>query len=393
MNCLGFDGEDKDKEEEEEEEEEEEYYSVEEEENKLYSMDGIHTHGTFSIASVHSHSPTLDRAEIVSGPGTFFGIYDGHMGSQATEFVSEKIFSNIVGRVLERGPRFSLIFDRTISMMEEEYKEYVRMDNPRGPLSTVGTCCLICLIWKKILYIANLGDSEAVMGRLDKKTKTMMVKPLHPVHSTKKQKILNDYQASHWPSPEDSSSHNKILVWKNMAWKVKGFIPLSGTIGDTYLKFNDFRMKDKSNRFYYSGPRIRKPLLLSKQETCEHRLDEETDRFVIIASHGLWDLISKEQAVKIVHRYPKKGAATRLATVAMKRSVKNSDVSYSDLKKMRKGTRKAFLDDITVMVIFIDRLLEEADSAAKPLYVRSDQHGIKVTNSSGEDPSYFCLLH
>ena len=48
------------------------------------------------------------------------------------------------------------------------------------------------------------------------------------------------------------------------------------------------------------------------------------------------------------------GIARRLVKVAMQKAAKKREMRYSDLKKIDRGVRRHFHDDITVIVVFLD---------------------------------------
>lgn len=64
---------------------------------------GNHLYGEFSMAVIQANSSLEDRSQFESGPmssdylgpqGTFIGVYDGHGGTAAAQFVNENLFSN-----------------------------------------------------------------------------------------------------------------------------------------------------------------------------------------------------------------------------------------------------------------------------------------------------------
>ena len=48
------------------------------------------------------------------------------------------------------------------------------------------------------------------------------------------------------------------------------------------------------------------------------------------------------------------GIARRLVKMALQAAAKKREMRYSDLKKIQRGVRRHFHDDITVVVIFLD---------------------------------------
>jgi len=64
---------------------------------------GNHLYGEFSMAVIQANSSLEDRSQLESGPmssdylgpqGTFIGVYDGHGGTAASQFVNDNLFSN-----------------------------------------------------------------------------------------------------------------------------------------------------------------------------------------------------------------------------------------------------------------------------------------------------------
>lgn len=51
------------------------------------------------------------------------------------------------------------------------------------------------------------------------------------------------------------------------------------------------------------------------------------------------------------------GIAKRLVKVALQEAAKKREMRYSDLKKIDRGVRRHFHDDITVIVVFFDASL------------------------------------
>lgn len=59
------------------------------------------------------------------------------------------------------------------------------------------------------------------------------------------------------------------------------------------------------------------------------------------------------------------GSARRLVKVALQEAAKKREMRYSDLKKIDRGVRRHFHDDITVIVVFLDSNLVSRASSVK----------------------------
>jgi len=87
----------------------------------------------------------------------------------------------------------------------------------RPQLAAVGSCCLVGVICSGTLYVANLGDSRAVLGRLVKGTGEVLAMQLSAEHNASYEEVRRELQAAH---PDDPH----IVVLKHNVWRVKGII-------------------------------------------------------------------------------------------------------------------------------------------------------------------------
>lgn len=118
------------------------------------------------------------------------------------------------------------------------------------------------------------------------------------------------------------------------------------------------------------GEPITKPILRADPDIICREL-QPSDRFVIFASDGLWEHLSNQEAAEIVHNHQPAGSARSLIKAALQATARKHNMPYSDLKKINKGVRRHFHDDITVIVLFIDYKKLMKDSAqAQDLSVR-----------------------
>jgi pyruvate dehydrogenase phosphatase len=85
---------------------------------------------------------------------------------------------------------------------------------------------------------------------------------------------------------------------------------VSRSIGDVYLKSPEFNTSNSySSSAAASSPismaAFDKPILSAEPSLCEKELGPD-DKFLIFASDGLWDMLSDQEVVDIVHKSPRK---------------------------------------------------------------------------------------
>lgn len=101
---------------------------------------------------------------------------------------------------------------------EEEFLSLVRKQWLIKPLlASVGACCLVGIVCSGLLYIANAGDSRAVLGRMEKTIRQVKAVQLSVEHNASIESVREELHSLH---PDDP----RIVVMKHKVWRVKGLI-------------------------------------------------------------------------------------------------------------------------------------------------------------------------
>ncbi|URE36491.1 protein phosphatase 2C 59 [Musa troglodytarum] len=175
-----------------------------------------------------------------------FGVFDGHGGARAAEYVKEHLFSNLI-----RHPKFisdtkSAIADAYSHTDSEFLKSEISQNRDAG--STASTAILV----GDRLLVANVGDSRAVISRGGK---AFAVSKDHKPDQTDERRRIEDAGG--------------FVMWAG-TWRVGGVLAVSRAFGDRLLK-----------QFV--------------EEVVDHSLE-----FLILASDGLWDVVTNEEAVAMI---------------------------------------------------------------------------------------------
>lgn len=83
-------------------------------------------------------------------------------------------------------------------------------------IAATGSCCLVGVIWGGTLYIANAGDSRAIIGCLSR-SNNIIAEQLTRDHNASMEEVRDELRSLH---PDDSH----IVVLKRGVWRVKGII-------------------------------------------------------------------------------------------------------------------------------------------------------------------------
>jgi len=239
-------------------------------ENKKFSYGYSSVRGKrASMEDFHDTKISEVNGEMVG----LFGVFDGHGGSRAAEFVQKNLFNNLLTH-----PKFS---SDTRAAIEETYKqtdqEYLKAENNqhRDAGSTASTAVLV----GERLLVANVGDSRAVICR---NGKAVALSDDHkPNRTDERQRI------------EDAGG---VVMWSG-TWRVGGVLAVSRAFGDRLLK-----------RYVVAEPEIQ-----------EEKINDDVE-FLVLASDGLWDVVSNQDAVTMVQDVQDaEEAAKRLTDEAMKK--------------------------------------------------------------------------
>ncbi|RWW33182.1 hypothetical protein GW17_00002132, partial [Ensete ventricosum] len=206
---------------------------------------GRHAVGEFSMAVAQANNLLEDGSQIESGPlswsdeapgphGTFVGVYDGHGGPEASRYINERLFLNLKSTsfsffsILDNTSHFPFaseqqdmsvdVIKKAFSATEEGFISIVRKQWFTKPqIASVGSCCLVGVVSGGILYVANLGDSRAVLGRFDGGFREVTAVQMCPEHNASFESVREELRSLHPNDPQ-------IVVMKHKVWRVKGLI-------------------------------------------------------------------------------------------------------------------------------------------------------------------------
>nr|ADB22517.1 protein phosphtase 2C [Marchantia polymorpha] len=225
----------------------------------------------------------------VHAPLHFFGVYDGHGGSQAAVFCADRLHHALAEEmktVLNSGNsrmgcsqgNWDLQWRKAMSAC------FLRMDAEVGGVpwkvgqadseagsskcstdaiapETVGSTAVVAVVGSSQIIVANCGDSRAVLSRGGRAIAL---------------------SKDHKPEREDEMARveaagGRVIFWNG--YRVLGVLAMSRAIGDRYLK----------------------PFVIAEPEvTCTVR--SEDDECLILASDGLWDVLSNELVCEIARK-------------------------------------------------------------------------------------------
>lgn len=223
-------------------------------------------------------------------PGAFYGVFDGHGGTDAASFIRK----NILMFIIEES-NFPLCVEKAMK------KAFVKADHAFADDSSLdissGTTALTALILRRTVLIANAGDCRAVLGRRGRAVE-----------------LSKDHK------PNCPSERLRIEKLGGVVYDgyLNGQLSVSRALGDWHMK----------------GPKGSACPLSSEPELTETLLTEE-DEFLIMACDGLWDVMSSQGAV----------------TMARKELMIHNDPERCARELVREALKRKTCDNLTVIIV------------------------------------------
>ncbi|CAF2245828.1 BnaA08g14490D [Brassica napus] len=193
----------------------------------------------------------------------FFGVYDGHGGSQVANYCRERMHLALAEEIEKGKP---MLYDG--DTWQEKWKRalfnsFLRVDSEMESVApeTVGSTSVVAVVFPTHIFVANCGDSRAVLCR----GKTAL--PL---------------STDHKPDREDEAATIEAAGGKVIRWngaRVFGVLAMSRSIGDRYLK----------------------PSIIPDPEVTAVKRVKEDD-CLILASDGVWDVMTDEEACEMARK-------------------------------------------------------------------------------------------
>ncbi|KAJ8750632.1 hypothetical protein K2173_015813 [Erythroxylum novogranatense] len=310
------------------------------------SVDNKELYPKFGVASVCGRRRDMEDAVAVHpsfcvremGTTTqlhYFGVYDGHGCSHVAMKCRERLHE-LVKEELENEEQLSTewknAMEKSFFRMDKEvvaWNEAVVGANCRCEMQSpecdaVGSAAVVAIVTPDKIIVANCGDSRAVLCRSGKAI------PLSTDHKPDRPDELNRIQAA----------GGRVIYWDGP--RVLGVLAMSRAIGDNYLK----------------------PYVSCEPEvTITDRTLE--DDCLILASDGLWDVVSNDTACGVA-RMCLKGKGQAVARLPANElglgetascGVERSDRACSDASTLltKLALARHSTDNVSVVVVDLRR--------------------------------------
>ncbi|KAL7183640.1 hypothetical protein ACSBR2_025932 [Camellia fascicularis] len=193
-----------------------------------------------------------------------FGVFDGHGGSRAAEFLKRHLFENLM-----KHPQFitntKLAISETYQQTDMDF-----LESEKNTFCDDGSTASTAVLVGNHLYVANVGDSRTVISKAGKAIA-----------------LSEDHKPNRSDERKRIESAGGVVTWAG-TWRVGGVLAMSRAFGNRMLK-----------QFVVAEPEIQ-----------DQEIYEEFE-LLVLASDGLWDVVPNEDAVSLARTEEEAEAAAR----------------------------------------------------------------------------------
>jgi len=246
-------------------------------------------HQTSGYCDIQGRRRTIEDFHTVhlNDKHQFYGVFDGHNGNLASKYVSSSLYKRLAQRLedidndIEDGSDWKAeVTSEIIESFQELHQGVLEavQSYPSVVMSKSGTTVTALFVTEKAVIIANVGDSRAILS----------VAQSIPIQLTV------DHVASNIEERKRIENLGGFVESRSGVPRVNGTLALSRSIGDAHLE-----------KFLLQTPHL---IAMTKEELenkCrldnDNVIDGGVTCFIILASDGLWDVMSNEEAVDLVN--------------------------------------------------------------------------------------------
>ena len=288
----------------------------------------------YSSCSVQGERQYMEDEYFVA-QGRFAAVFDGHGGSAISRYLRQNLYANYqaalptsaskiieaadAGRLSSEVPTQSSV---VASALESAFD---KVDSEVGSISHwsfQGSTSLAVVIHEnadnggRSIVCANVGDSRAILSR--GRTAVDLTKDHKPNDSAERERIESQGGSVDWCGEVDNRGRP---VEHTGVYRINGNLALSRAIGD----------------------RSERPWVTNTVDLAHYDIDTN-DSFVLLATDGLFDVMSSQEVVSFIHKMVDSAHADE-------RNVIQHDIaSYVVEEALRRGTN----DNVTVLVVWLN---------------------------------------
>lgn len=250
---------------------------------------------------------------------SYFAVFDGHGGARASRFAAEHLHHNLAKKFPsgETENVDKLIKKCLLDTFRQTDEDFLKKASSQKPAWKDGTTATCVLVVDDMIYVANLGDSRAVLCRMEATSGA----------DGQRRSVTLALSKEHNPTIYEERMRIQRAGGTVRDGRVLGVLEVSRSIGDGQYK----------RCGVISTPDVRRCQLTAN------------DRFIILACDGLFKVFSADEAVKFVLNVLQEGS------VEPKPGLTDKEVRFEAACQQlaSEAVRRGCADNVTVILLSI----------------------------------------
>ncbi|KAJ8339908.1 hypothetical protein SKAU_G00345410 [Synaphobranchus kaupii] len=239
-----------------------------------------------------------------------------------------------------------------------------------------GSTACVAHVDSEGVHVANVGDCRAVLGAREEDG-TWSALPLSRDHNALNGAELARLRSGHPESEEATVVEGDRLLGMLVPLRAFGNVRFKWSLELQRKVLESSRDLESLDIYEYTPPNyLTPPYLEATPELTYHRLRPE-DRFLILASDGLWDMLDNEGAVRLVAEHltavcrqeapPANALDPNSATHLIRHAIGTNDYGEVDPERLAamlalpEEVARMYRDDITVTIIYFNNAKHRED--------------------------------
>ena len=310
---------------------------------------------SYSAYSIQGERQYMEDEYFVEQNGKFAAVFDGHGGGSVSKYLRQNLYANFQAALPQSASKKGSTIDDKYqsdaniremdnSMLAQHHLSlqssivasaletaFVKVDSEVGSISHwsfQGSTALAVVIHENInkhdgtatrsIVAANVGDSRAILSR--GKVAIDLTKDHKPNDDNERNRIESLGGTVEWCGDVNSQGHP---IEHTGVYRINGNLALSRSIGD----------------------RSERPWVTNAVDITHYLIDKVQDSFVLLATDGLYDVMSSQEVVTFIHDLMES------TTQSERRQELRHDIAkYVAEEALRRGTA----DNVTVLVLWLN---------------------------------------
>ena len=265
----------------------------------------------------HMEDYIVLKSETETKGQAFFAVFDGHGGKEAAKYARNNLWQAIKdsegfysGDPVKVTQAIAAGFVKTHEDMWKVRDSWKKTKG--GDPSTSGTTVACAIVQQDRMYIANVGDSTIVLGKANPKygeagEPEVIAEVITRDHKPEDKKEKRRIEAL---GGAVSLSNKGVM---RVVWERKRPVQTKSRIGETcHVDKIPFLSVARSLGDLWSVTKHHGFLISPVPDVYIHYFDLTKDKFIILASDGLWNMLKPQETVETVYHLCKSGVTNKV---------------------------------------------------------------------------------